>query len=58
MFEFYNCVAMWGDVELTYQLEARSPREARQLFEEVRAGNDRLVRLERKHDGQWIEVRG
>lgn len=54
----YQCYAKWGDVEVIYMIEARSTREVRQLFDEVKAGDDRLTKVKRQHEGTWLEVKG
>ena len=58
MFEMYQCYAKWRDVEVIYMIEARSTREVRQLFDEVKAGDDRLTKVKRQHEGTWLEVKG
>ncbi len=46
---WFTCFAQCGDRVLEYMIEARSPREAEQLFEEVKAGDDKLIRVEGGH---------
>tara|TARA_Y100000114_G_C11741734_1_gene319333 strand:- start:704 stop:877 length:174 start_codon:yes stop_codon:yes gene_type:complete len=57
MFEMYQCHAKWGNVDVIYMVEARSIREAKQLFNEVKAGDDRLTKVKRQYEGIWMEMK-
>ena len=49
---WFTCIAQCSDEDvplLEYIIEARSPREAAKLFEEVKAGDDELIRVEGGH---------